>query len=62
MVISIFGNKKHNLSKNVTKGLNKKDVEAELDDPDVDAFDIDEGKITGVKEGINRSKNKRWQA
>lgn len=36
------------------KGYELKDVEAESDDPDVATFDIVEGKITGVKEGITQ--------
>lgn len=36
------------------KGYELKDVEAESDDPDIATFDIVEGKITGVKEGITQ--------
>lgn len=36
------------------EGYELKDVEAESDDPDIATFDIRDGKITGVKEGVTQ--------
>lgn len=36
------------------KGYELKDLEAEVEDPDIASFDIVEGKISGIKEGVTQ--------